>query len=257
MVVDRHFRSGQLRVILGTDVLRCCPSLYWPCEPAMSDASARPAAFPTVRDPFIRLAGVAGLLTQVLGIVINVLLLAPPPDPPGGLDTPIREVAAYVIEKGDRLALGHGLRYVAQILLLVFGAGLYCLVNSQRDGRHEGWAIVGLLATVWIPAVGIAAQSAEGVAVWQADTLAQQPQLALALWGISNVLWNATLVPFCALMLGFSLAGRASGVFPLWLVGLGLAATGWALPVPSGRPQQQGKGGTCRSTSSSPWCRHG
>jgi hypothetical protein len=174
-----------------------------------------------VRDPFIRLAGVAGLLTQVLGIVINVLLLAPPPDPPGGLDTPIREVAAYVIEKGDRLALGHGLRYVAQILLLVFGAGLYCLVNSQRDGRHEGWAIVGLLATVWIPAVGIAAQSAEGVAVWQADTLAQQPQLALALWGISNVLWNATLVPFCALMLGFSLAGRASGVFPLWLVGLG------------------------------------
>jgi hypothetical protein len=130
-------------------------------------------------------------------------------------------------------------------------------VISQRDGREEGWAIVGLLATVWIPAVGIAAQSAEGVAVWQADTLAQQPQLALALWGISNVLWNATLVPFCALMLGFSLAGRASGVFPLWLVGLGLAATGWALPVPSGRPQQQGKGGTCRSTSSSPWCRHG
>jgi hypothetical protein len=85
--------------------------------------------------------------------------------------------------------------------------------------------MVGLLATVWIPAVGIVAQSLEGVAVWQAGSLAEQPQLALALWGSSTFLWNSTLVPFCALMLGFSLAGHVSGALPRWLVVLGLAAT--------------------------------
>jgi hypothetical protein len=85
--------------------------------------------------------------------------------------------------------------------------------------------MVGLLATVWIPAVGIIAQSLEGVAVWQAESLAEQPQFALALWGISTFLWNSTLVPFSALILGFSLAGRTSRAFPLWLVALGLAAS--------------------------------
>lgn len=176
------------------------------------------------QDDFLRLAGAAGLSVPVLAIVINVVLLAPPPEPPGGLNAPISEVAAYVVEKGDMLALGHGLRYAAQVLLLIFGAGLFRLVQGSRDGAHRGWAMVGLLATVWIPAVGIVAQSVEGVAVWQADTLAEQPQLAVALWGISVFLWNSTLVPFATLLLGFSLAGRAAGVFPSWLVALGLAA---------------------------------
>jgi hypothetical protein len=181
------------------------------------------------RDAFVRVAGVAGLLTQALAIVINVVLLAPPPDPPGGLDTPVEEVAAYVVAKGDSLALGHGVRYVAQILLLIFGVGLYRVVKGPQDGQHQGWAMVGLLATVWIPAVGAAAQSVEGVAVWQAQALGEQPQLALALWGISSFLWNSTLVPFCALMLGFSLAGRASRAFPPWLVVFGLAAAALGL----------------------------
>jgi hypothetical protein len=50
------------------------------------------------------------------------------------------------------------------------------------------------------------------------------PQFALALWGVSTFLWNSTLVPFSALILGFSLAGRTSGAFPVWFVTLGLAA---------------------------------
>jgi hypothetical protein len=38
-------------------------------------------------------------------------------------------------------------------------------------------------------------------------------------------LWNSTLVPFSALLLGFSVAGRASGVLPTWLVIMGLAGS--------------------------------
>jgi hypothetical protein len=172
---------------------------------------------------FLRAAGAAGLLTTVLGVVINVILLAPPPEPPT-LGTPIADVASYVVEKGDMLTLGHGLRYLAQVSLLIFGAGVHRLVKGPSDGPHQGWAMVGLLGTVWVPAVGIIAQSLEGVAVWRAEGLAEQPQLALALWGISTFLWNSTLVPFSALILGFTLAGRTSGAFPVWLVALGLAA---------------------------------
>jgi hypothetical protein len=194
-------------------------------EAVADDVSAARRATPSTRDPFLRIAGVAGLLMAVLGIVINVVLLAPPPDPPNGLDAPIDEVAAYVVEKGDMLTLGHGLRYFAQVLLLLVGAGLHRLVRGAHDGTHRGWAMVGLLATVWIPAVGIVAQSLEGVAVWQAGSLAEQPQLALTLWGSSTFLWNSSIVPFCALMLGFSVAGHVSGAFPRWLVVLGLTAT--------------------------------
>jgi hypothetical protein len=182
-----------------------------------------PARAPGNRTTFLRAAGVAGLLTAVLGVVINVILLAPPPEPPT-LDTPITDVASYVVETGEMLALGHGLRYLAQVSLIIFGAGVHRLVKGPQDGPHRGWALVGLLATVWVPAVGIIAQSLEGVAVWQAEGLAEQPQLALALWGLSTFLWNSTLVPFSAMILGFSLAGRTSGAFPAWLVALGLGA---------------------------------
>jgi hypothetical protein len=210
----------------------------------MSDVSME--APPTALDPFVRYAGVAGLLVPVLAIVINVVLLAPPPDPPSDLNTPIGEVAAYVAEKGDMIALGHGLRYLTQVLGLIFGVGLYRFVLGPRDGAHRAWAMLGLLAAFWIPAVGVTAQSLEGVAVWQSRALAEQPQLAVALWGVSTFLWNSLLLPFSVLLLGFSLAGRGSGAFPRWLVVLGLAASasglvgavvtastageGWAVP---------------------------
>jgi hypothetical protein len=124
--------------------------------------------------------------------------------------------------------------------------GLYRFVLGPRDGVHRAWAMLGLLATFWIPAVAVVAQSLEGVAVWQAQALAEQPQLTVALWGVSTFLWNSMLLPFSVLLLGFSLAGRGSGAFPLWLVVLGLAASasglvgafvtastageGWAVP---------------------------
>lgn len=194
----------------------------------MSDPPATGTSAPSGRDSFLLIAGIAGLLTQVAGIVVNVVLLAPPPDPPG-LDSPIGELAAYGAAKSSELALGHGIRFFAQILLLIFGIGLYRLVRGREDGPHRGWATLGLMATLWVPAIGLVANSIEGVLVWQAGGLTEQPQLALALWGISNFLWNATAVPFSVMVLGFSLAGRGSGAFPGWLVLLGLAAAGGGL----------------------------
>ena len=222
------------------------PAHQLPPAAVASITSSDGAASPESSDAFVRYAGIAGLLVPILAIAINVVLLAPPPDPPSGLNAPIAEVAAYVAAKGDMIALGHGLRYVAQILGLIFAVGLYRLVQGPRDGAHRAWAMVGLLAAFWVPALAVVAQSVEGVAVWQAQALAGQPQLALALLGISTFVWNSILVPFSVLLLGFSLAGRGSGTFPHWLVVLGLLAAasgllggfvtastageGWAVP---------------------------
>jgi hypothetical protein len=205
------------------------PAHRLPSASATSDLVENAAGSPKPFDAFIPFAGLAGLLVPVFAIVINIVLLAPPPDPPSDLDTPIADVAAYVVEKGDMLALGHGLRYVAQVFGLIFAVGIYRLVRGPRDGAHRAWATVGLLAAFWIPAVAVVAQSLEGVAVWQAQSLAEQPQLAVALFGVSTLLWNSLLLPFSVLLLGFSLAGRGSGAFPVWLVVLGLAAAGCGL----------------------------
>ena len=110
------------------------------------------------------------------------------------------------------IALGHGLWYVAQILGLIFAVGLYRLLQGPRDGAHRAWAMVGLLAAFWVAALGVVAQSVEGVAVWQAQHLAEQLQLGVALWGISTFVWNSILVPFSVLLLGS--ASQAAAAAP-------------------------------------------
>jgi hypothetical protein len=170
---------------------------------------------------FVRWGGVAGLLATALGLVVNVVLLAPPPPAPD-LATPIPEVAEYIEQQAGNISAGHALRYPAQILLLFFGVAAYCFVRGPDGARQRPWALLGLLAAMWVPSVGIVANSVEVVAVWQAATIAEQPQLLTALWGISGALWNSLLAPFATLIIAFSLAGRMTGVLPKWLVAIGL-----------------------------------
>ena len=67
-----------------------------PPASATSDIVEDAAASPKTVDVFVRFAGAAGLLVALLATVINVVLLAPPPDPPSGLSAPIAEVAASI-----------------------------------------------------------------------------------------------------------------------------------------------------------------
>ena len=73
-----------------------------------------------------------------------------------------------------------------------------------------------LLGSAAIVAIGTVANSMVAVAIWRADTLAEQLQLLTALSSISNVLFNAALVAWAILIVGFSVAGRGSGVVPAW-----------------------------------------
>jgi hypothetical protein len=85
---------------------------------------------------------------------------------------------------------------------------------------------MGVLGAVWIAATGSVANAAEVVAVWQADALSEQPQFVAAIWGMNVATFIALLLPWATFILGFSAAGRATGVLPPWIVGLGwLVAT--------------------------------
>ena len=88
--------------------------------------------------------------------------------------------------------------------------------------RDRSWAKVGLLGIVWMCGVGAIANSAEIIAVWRIETLEAQPQLLTGLWSSSIVLFTSAMVPWATAILSFSIAGRISGVIPVWLAGLGL-----------------------------------
>jgi hypothetical protein len=192
-----------------------------------------------VQDGFIRLGGIAGLLVTLIGAIVNLFLVGA--DAPG-FDAPLDEVASYVALEADRVAAGSALRYAAQFLLIFLAVGLYRLVRGSEDGPHRSWALVGLLGAVWIAATGSVANAMEVVAVWQADALADQTQLAAAVWGMNIAAFIALLVPWATFILGFSMAGRASGALPAWMFGLGLLITTTGLIGATGSRSVMGGG---------------
>ena len=102
------------------------------------------------------------------------------------------------------------------------GIGVYQFVQGEEDGNHRSWAKVGLLGFVWMCSMGAVANSAEIIAAWRIETLEAQPQLLTGLWSISIVLFTSAMVPWATVILSFSIAGRLSGVVPVWIAGLGL-----------------------------------
>ena len=172
------------------------------------------------RTSFVRLGGVAGLLTALTALTLNFLLVAPAPE----FNAPVGEIASYVAEHADGLALSNRLRYVVYLFLVFFGVGLYRLVVGLGQGDDGAWATIGLLGTIWIAAAGTVANSVEAAGIWQAHSAAEQPQLLIAIWGISGALFIAVQLGWGSLMLGFSVAGRLTGMMPLWLVGLGIVS---------------------------------
>lgn len=190
------------------------------------DAQAMATKVPGgTHDSFVRLGGIAGLIVTLIGLIVNLVLVGA--DAPG-FDAPLDEVASYVALEADRIAAGSALRYAAQFLLIVLAVGLYRFVRGSEDGPHGSWAILGLLGAVWIAATGAVANAGEVVGVWQAETIADQSQFVAAVWGMSIAMFVTLLIPWATFILGFSVAGRASGVLPAWMMWLGLliAASG-------------------------------
>lgn len=158
------------------------------------------------------------MLATILAIVINFILISPPPP----YNSSLKVITNYLQQEAEMIVLSTGLRYIAWPLGLIFAVGLYQFVRGEVDGNHRLWAKVGLLGVVWMCSVGAVANSAEIIAAWRIETLTAQPQLLTGLWSISIVLFTSAMVPWATAILSFSIAGRLSGVVPLWIAGLGL-----------------------------------
>ena len=167
---------------------------------------------------FIRLGGMAGLLAAVLAILINFILISPPPP----YNSSLKVITNYLEQEAEMIMLSASLRYLVWPLGLIFAVGLYQFVRGEEDGNHRLWAKVGLLGIVWMCSVGAVANSAEIIAAWRIETLEAQPQLLTGLWSTSIVLFTSAMVPWATAILSFSIAGRLSGVIPVWVAGLGL-----------------------------------
>jgi len=167
---------------------------------------------------FVRLGGIAGLLATTLAIVINFILLSPPPPYNSSLDV----ITTFLEQEVEMIVLSTGLRYIVWPLGLIFAVGLYQFIRGDEDGNHRSWAKIGILGIVWMCSMGAVANSAEIIAAWRIETLGTQPQLLTGLWSISIVLFTSAMVPWATAILSFSIAGRLSGVLPVWIAGLGL-----------------------------------
>jgi hypothetical protein len=167
---------------------------------------------------FVRLGGLAGLLMVLMALTLNFALT---PTPYPAFDAPIDEIAAYVDEHAGVLAVANALRWVVFVLLPFFAVGFYRFASGQDDGPHRSWAMVGVLAAVWIPAVGTVANSIEVAGIWKVDEVAQQPQLLMACWVISSAIFITVQAAWGMLALAFSVAGWLAEVIPGWLAGLG------------------------------------
>jgi hypothetical protein len=168
---------------------------------------------------FVRPAGAAGLLLVVTALLLNFALI---PAPSPAFDAPAGEIAAYVDEHAGTLAVSNALRWAVFVLMPFFAVGVYRFVSGADEGPQRSWGLFGLLAAVWIPAVGTVANSIESAGVWKADELAQQPQMLMALWAASSAIFITVQAAWGTLVLAFSVAGRLSGTMPAWLTGLGV-----------------------------------
>ncbi len=121
-------------------------------------------------------SGRGEFLATILAIVINFILISPPPP----YNSSLNVIISYLEQEAEMIVLSTGLRHVIWPLGLIFAVGLYQFVRGEEDGNHRSWAKVGLLGVVWMCSVGAVANSAEIIAVWRIETLETQPQFLQA-----------------------------------------------------------------------------
>lgn len=191
----------------------------------MSEFAAATGTSSRRSDGFVRLGGFAGVLLVLTALTLNFVLVTPSP----AFDAPVDEIAEYVTLNAPVLAKSNTLRYAVYLLLPFFGVALARFVAGPADGQHRGWALVGLIGVIWVPAVGTIANSVEAAGIWQSETAARQPQLLMTIWSVGGALFIAAQLAWGTLIMGFSVAGSLTGVIPRWLARLGFVAVACCL----------------------------
>jgi hypothetical protein len=120
------------------------------------------------------------------------------------------------------MAAANGLRYLALFCIPFVAVGLYLLTRRGAKPAGNGWSILGLTGGVGLLTIGIITNSIQAMAFLPFADLAERPEQFMLLWNLSRLLFRAALLLTGLMILGFSIAGRQSAIFPLWLSVVGL-----------------------------------
>jgi hypothetical protein len=162
---------------------------------------------------FAGLAGLGGLGFVLLALVINVVYArARLPIPVSGQSPD--EVAEAFAAVGNALKRPSVLAPTSWLCLTVFAAGLFSLAPGP-------WALVGF--------AGVLLQNAtfavvEALRFGTAAAAARDRGSVAGLWGLSAVLFGFNQLFLATALLGFSVAGSATGLFSGWHAWLGYAS---------------------------------
>jgi hypothetical protein len=172
----------------------------------------------------IRLAGLLGLFSTGLYIVINFALMAFPS--PTGL--PLEQLKTYISDHAGAMAAANGLRYLALFCIPFVAVGLHLLTRGGAKPASNGWSILGVIGGVGLLTMGIIANTIQAMAFLPFADPSERPEQFMLLWNLSRLLFRAAQLLTGLMILGFSIAGWQSAIFPSWLavVGLLFAASG-------------------------------
>ena len=167
----------------------------------------------------VRLGGLAGLFIIALTLVVNFALT--PPSPAGDADP--EEVAVFFSDHSRSMALANGLRNLGLFLIPVWVVGLYSLSARTEDAAAKAWAMMGVVASGALMALGTVNNFIQTAAFVELPVFAEHPELRGLLLSLSYVGFGGAsrlvLGAFCA---GFSIAGWQSKTLPRWLCIVGL-----------------------------------
>lgn len=165
---------------------------------------------------FSRIAGLAGLSFVVLVGSANIVLGAAGQHFAGAA---LDEVNEFHTQQQSFVALASSIAVLAWMALALFGVGAFTVLWARERALGDSWSLVGLM--------GIAMQNAifPGVVASQlASGRAGSGEALAAMWDFHQALFALNGASLAIALIGFSLAGRRTGVLRAWHWALGLAA---------------------------------
>lgn len=174
----------------------------------------------------VRLGGLAGLLIIALTLVVNFVLTPLPP----AEDADAQQIAAFFSDHSSSMALANGIRNLGLVFIPLWMVGLYCLVTRTGDTAAKPWAMMGLVATAALMALGTVNNYIQTAAFADLSVFSEHPEHRRLLRSLSGVgFGGASRLIFAALHANFCIAGWLSMTLPRWLCIVGMLSAGACL----------------------------
>jgi hypothetical protein len=181
---------------------------------------AAPSSEPTTAayGSLIRVGGVAMLAGFAIHIAANFVIKEFPPT-----DPTLEELRTYLGAQAATWKIVHAMRYAAIACLAVFYAGLFA--RTRCGGASTGgWEFVGLIGGALHLSNLLITNGLETFAFLDFNLLSGRPELFWLVFHATRVLFDAEIVAWAIVILGFSVAGWRSRALPRLIAALGFIA---------------------------------